>query len=374
MTNTEPVPLRPAVRVRAWRRLLRRGLLVLALALLPGGCETFTPDPAKPHHVANSFRNNHPHAQHGLGDLLKWRWDRLMGRIPPQPDPRTVRFPLAHNDPAWLRANREQITLTWVGHATFLLQVGGLNILTDPQFSERASPFAFMGPQRIMPPGLALEELPPIDVVIVSHNHYDHLDLPSLRRLDRQWAPGHRPRFFVPLGNAPLLAGEGIDDVVELDWWEQATFRGLALHAVPVQHFSARTLFDRNEALWAGWVLEHPRLRFFFTGDTGYSADFLEIGARLGPMDLSAIAIGHYAPRWFMEAMHVNPEEAVRVHKDVRSRFSVGMHWGTFPLTDEPLDEPPRRLAAAAQAAHLAPGSFIVMQHGETRVVPPRAE
>jgi N-acyl-phosphatidylethanolamine-hydrolysing phospholipase D len=210
--------------------------------------------------------------------------------------------------------------------------------------------------------------LPHIDAVVVSHNHYDHLDQDSVRRLAEQ--PGGSPRFFVPLGLKEWFARRGIEDVVELDWWDRLDFNGLELHFVPVQHWSKRTLTDENQSLWGGWVVRHPELSFFFAGDTGYSRDFADIGAKFGGFDVAAIPIGAYAPRWFMQIMHLDPAEAVRVHQDVNARRSVAIHWGTFAnLTDESLYEPPLRLAEELRKAGLSERDFVVLKHGETLAV-----
>lgn len=324
-------------------------------------------DPTKPHHTMNGFRNNHPHDSHEFVDVLKWRWDRLFARSGNGHASHGYHFPVASNDPLYLRHNGQETTLTWIGHSTLLLQLDGLNILTDPHLTERASPLSWMGPKRLVPPGLTFEELPRIDVVLISHNHYDHLDLNTVRRLSRHGGNHHRPRFIVPLGIKAFLEQEGINNIVELDWWQQARFRNLTIHSVPAQHFSARTPFDKNQTLWSGYVVVHPEFRFYFAGDTGYSPDFKTIGARFGPLDLAALPIGAYEPRWFMRAMHVNPEEAIQIHQDVRARYSVAIHWGTFELTDEPMDEPPKRLRAALRYRGISEEDFFVMQHGETR-------
>lgn len=292
-----------------------------------------------------------------------------MGRAPERDDD-AYQVTLADNDPAYLKSNREDSTLTWIGHATLLLQLDGVNILTDPHLTDRAFPplLPWEGPKRLVPPGLDFEDLPDIHVVLISHNHYDHLDLPTLKRLSRQWGPERSPRIYVPLGVKALLESEEIPNVVEMDWWDQERYKELSIHAVPVQHFSRRTPFDGNRTLWAGFVVISDEYRFLFVGDSGYSPDFEEIGKRFGPIDLAAIPIGHYAPRWFLRAIHIDPEEAVRVHQDVRARCSVGIHWGTFLLpTDDPLDEPPQRLRAALLEAGVSQRDFFVMQHGETR-------
>ena len=286
-------------------------------------------------------------------------WQQGVPKIPPG----GWKFPSVRPDLGWLRQNRAESTLTWIGHATFLLQVGGVNILTDPHLTARASPSRLLGPKRWVPPALTLNQLPHIDLVVLSHNHYDHLDTETVRHLYRQ--PGGAPQFYVPLGLARWFASHGIPAVREHDWWQIGHHGELRLTFTPAQHWSARTVWDRNQTLWGGWRLDHPRLSFFFAGDTGYSQDFKDIRARLGPVDLAALPIGAYAPRWFMRASHVDPAEAVQIHLDLEARQSIAMHWGTFVLTDEPLDEPPHRLRAALRAQGLMDEVFRVMQHGE---------
>lgn len=313
----------------------------------------------KPHHTRTGFKNNYAHARRDWGDVAKWIITDY------RPDPREYIFPLAENDPAWLRANRSEPTLTWIGHATFLLQINGKNILTDPHLTKRASPLPFGPPERFVRPGLDFDALPHIDAVVISHNHYDHLDQPTVKRLAAQ--AGGPPQFFVPLGIADWMAAQGIAGAIEMDWWEAADALDLRFHFVPAQHFSSRIGVDRNRTLWGGWVIEAANFRFYFAGDTGYSKDFADIGARFDGIDLAAIPIGAYNPRSIMAFMHVNPEEAVKIHQDVGARRSVAMHWGTFRLTLEPMDEPPQRLAKALEAEGLSPTDFFVMQHGETR-------
>lgn len=338
--------------------------IVFALlgSLLIAACQSYSYDLNKKHHTPDGFVNNYNDVERedGLGGFLDWRWERLSKDI------EEVEFPIVDNDPQFLQQNRTESTLTWIGHATFLLQYEGLNILTDPHFTKRASPVDFAGPSRHTKPGLALKDLPPIDVVIISHNHYDHLDLETVQLL-HEHQKDNPPQYFVPLGLKTWFLDLGVRNVEELDWWDSKPFQEWKIHAVPVQHFSGRSLSDRDKTLWAGWVLEHPNFKFFFAGDTGYSRDFADIGKRFGGFDLSAIPIGAYDPEWFMKPVHVNPEEAVKIHQDVKSRYSVGMHWGTFTLTDEPMEEPPQRLAKALEAQSIPPEFFFVMQHGETR-------
>jgi N-acyl-phosphatidylethanolamine-hydrolysing phospholipase D len=306
------------------------------------------------------FRNNYLHERHGMREFMRFLWN--FARQPVAP----VAFARAQPDAAFLAANRTRPTLTWIGHASFLVQAGGLNVLTDPHFTARASPLRFAGPARLVPPGLALEALPPIDLVLVSHNHYDHLDEGTVRELARRHP---RAVFIVPLGLRRWLRARGIASAIELDWWQAHAGAGFSVTAVPAQHFSGRGAADRNRTLWCGFVLEAGGRRTYFAGDTGYSRDFADIGRRFAPIDLALLPIGAYAPRWFMRPMHVNPEEAVRMHRDLCARQSVAMHWGTFRLTEEPLDEPPRALARALADAGIPPERFAVYRHGEMRVL-----
>lgn len=322
-------------------------------------------DPAKPHHTPEGFRNRYPHDE--KGSFWKWKFEQWRYGAPQIP-PGGWAFPVLRPDVAFIKSNRSVDTLTWIGHASFLLQLDGLNILTDPHLTERASPVSFAGPKRITPPALDFADLPHIDIVIVSHNHYDHMDEETLVRLAAQ--PGGPPRYFVGLGLKRWFDARGIETAVELDWWDSRVVKGVTLHFVPTQHWSKRTLWDENQTLWGGWMIESPRFRFFHAGDTGYSRDFADIRQRFAPIDLAAIPVGGYAPRWFMRINHLDPDEAVAVHKDLAARFSVGMHWGTFPgLTDEPLDEPPKRLAQALAREQISSERFFLMQHGETRLL-----
>lgn len=333
-------------------------------------------DPSKPHHTPEGFRNNYTSSVNkSAAELLRWRREAARQGLPRPPlEP----VPTAAADLAFIHANTgtgaaRQPAVTWIGHVTMLVQAGGLNVLTDPVFGDRASPLAFAGPRRAQPPGVALADLPAIDVVLLSHNHYDHLDASSVEALDRR-AKGST-LFLVPLGLKPWLARRGIGNAVELDWWEHHAVGGSEFHLTPVQHWSARGVGDRNRTLWGGWACFSPGLHWYFSGDSGYTKDFADTGerfaARNGPggFDLALLGIGAYEPRWFMKEQHMNPAEAVQAHKDLRARQSIGVHWGTFSLTDEPLDEPPRALARARTEHGLAETDFSVMKIGETRRV-----
>jgi L-ascorbate metabolism protein UlaG (beta-lactamase superfamily) len=250
--------------------------------------------------------------------------------------------------------------ITFIGHSTFLIQTAAGNILTDPMYSRRAGPFGLFGPTRVRPPAVRFEDLPPISLVLLSHNHYDHCDLPTLRRL----AARFDPQVVTPLGNAPLVRSAGLRKVEELDWWQDARTAPLPVTLTPAQHFSARTPFDRNRALWGGFVFTAGAARIYFTGDTAYTAAFADIPRRLGVIDLALLPIGAYEPRWFMQAVHMNPEEAVQAHVDLGAPLSIGMHFGTFQLTTEGIDEPVGALSAARRTRDIAPWRFDVLPFG----------
>jgi len=252
--------------------------------------------------------------------------------------------------------------VTFIGHATFLIQTAAGNILTDPMYSQRAGPMGVLGPRRVRQPGVRFDDLPAISMVLLSHNHYDHCDLPTLRTLARRFDPV----VITPLGNAALVRSTGIRRVEEIDWWQDATVAALPVTLTPAQHFSARGPFDRNRALWGGFKLIIGGAHVFFAGDSGYAPFFREIRQRLGPIDLALLPIGAYEPRWFMQAVHMNPAEAVQAHLDLEASESVGMHFGTFQLTAEGIDEPERALDEARRASHIPPSRFRTLRFGES--------
>ena len=259
--------------------------------------------------------------------------------------------------------------VTWLGHATLLLQVDQQNILIDPQFSMNAGPTSWLGPKRHIPPPITVEALPPIDWVLVSHNHYDHLDEASIERLlaaGRQH--GKVPRFLVPLGLKRWFEARGIEQVQEIDWWDRVAIGALAIHLVPAQHWSKRTLWDANASLWGGFVVERVASgwKFLYTGDTGYSADFKEIRRRLGPIDFAAVPVGAYLPRDFMKPQHTNPDDAVQIVLDLEAKQAMGVHWGTFGMTQEPFDQVPKDLAEALKAKGLPASRLMLLKQGES--------
>jgi N-acyl-phosphatidylethanolamine-hydrolysing phospholipase D len=268
------------------------------------------------------------------------------------------------------RAEPDMLTLTWVGHTSFLIQMAGLNILIDPIWSERASPLRFVGPRRWVPPGVEFDRLPPIDLVILSHDHYDHLDAPTINRLVHRYPAAI---WYAPLGTADFLRHRGAREVVERDWWGEGSVGSLHLTCVPAQHFSGRTLGKRNSTLWCGWVLRAPDRTVFFAGDTGLHPEFGSIAARCGPIDVAILPIGAYDPRWFMGSVHMNPEDCLKATAALKAAQSgkrlivAAGHWGTFKLTDEPMDEPPALMRQEWRTAGLDNQDLWIMRHGETR-------
>jgi L-ascorbate metabolism protein UlaG (beta-lactamase superfamily) len=312
-----------------------------------------------PHFDGQRFRNPIGPAGRSFWQYLKWVATSRRRRWP-----RALSNPMAAQIPA--RAPAEALAATFINHASFLLQVGGLNLLTDPVYSDRVGPANLAGPKRSRPPGVPFEALPEVHVVLLSHNHYDHLDVATLRRLQERY----RPLIVTPLGNGRFLRRHGCSRVIELDWWESHVLPGqVELLLTPAQHFSSRHFFDRDRTLWGGFVIASGHRRIYFVGDSGYGEHFREIGRRVPDIDLALVPIGAYEPRWFMRLAHINPDEAVRVHLDVRARLSLGMHFGTFQLTDEAIDDPPRALREALPRHGVSTDRFLVPEFGQTVVV-----
>jgi L-ascorbate metabolism protein UlaG (beta-lactamase superfamily) len=323
--------------------------------------------PVSDHCDGERFFNPAPQPQaRSFAALPKWWWQQAFGHEFHR-WPRTMPAPRRPELPTQVAAG--EVVVTFIGHATFLLQFAGFTVLTDPIFADRAGPFGLLGPKRARPPALRREELPPIDVVLVTHNHYDHLDLATLRWLARE----RRPQFVTSLGNRAWLAARGIAPAVELDWWESAAITpALRVTATPAQHFAARSPWDRCRTLWNGFVLHTAAGDVFFCGDSGWGPHFSALRERLGAPDLALLPIGAYEPRWFMIPVHMNPEESVRAHRALGAKRSLGMHFGTFQLTNEAIDEPLRALAAARAAQGVPAADFTTLDFGETRRFPLR--
>ncbi len=300
------------------------------------------------------FNPGHPSTERGFGDLLRWRFGGERAKWAPAPAGRAV--------PA---ERAETLTVTMIGHASVLIQLAGMNLLVDPVWSRRVSPFRWIGPARVNDPGVAFDDLPPIDAVLLTHDHYDHLDLDTLRRLWRR----DRPRFVAPLGNDSVVAREaGGIEVETLDWHGSTGLaEGVAVWLHPANHWSARGLRDRRMALWGGFVLRAPGCLVYVAGDTGYGDGgiFRDVRERHGRPDLAILPIGAYAPRWFMKPQHVDPAEAVQIMQDCGAAQALGVHWGTFQLTDEPRLEPRDRLREEIDRLGLPPGCFVAMEPGD---------
>ncbi len=337
----------------------------------PRNDHTIQPPIPSHHTPTGRFRNPWPGSTpHGLRDVLKWVWDRrTRRRADPTLAPAFPRvaptFPSPH-------AAAGEIVLTWIGHSTFLLQIGSTNILLDPIWSNRASPVTFAGPKRLVAPAVPFDSLPPIDLVILSHDHYDHLDRATVRMLGTSHP---RAEWLAPLGLGSWLRARGVTVTAELDWWQSVKTHDLDITCTPAQHFSGRRPNNRDSTLWCGWVVRAGDRAIFFAGDTGRHPEFSAIATRLGPFDAALLPIGAYDPRWFMQPVHMAPEEAVSAYADIAAanagrpcRF-IATHWGTFKLTDEPMDEPPALTRVEWEKARLDPEMLWVMAHGETRRV-----
>ena len=292
----------------------------------------------------------------GPSDIFRWRvLDRIRGKAPAREPDHGVGAPVRDNDGALVRDLAS--SLTWIGHASFLLRMGGLYVTIDPIWSERIQGVV----RRLARPGVALELVPKIDVVLVSHNHYDHLDLPTLKRI----GPG--ALYVVPLGMASVLRGAGLSHVVELDWWQRHTVGELEVTLVPARHWSMRAPWDRNDSLWGGWLVRGPEGVAYHSGDTGMFEGFREIGKVYGAIDWAMLPIGAYDPTWFMSPQHMGPEEATRAFEIMGAKTLCAMHWGTFKLTDEPMGEPPERARRAFTERKLGDERLHVYDIGEMR-------
>lgn len=337
--------------------LLLSLLALFAAVILITGASLSTPKyrgDKSGHFDGQRFRNSGGAAAKGLVDVLKWMTHRRRG-------PWTRIESVFGKKPSF-RVEGSQMAITFVNHSTLLIQTGGLNILTDPLWSQRASPFSWAGPKRMRPPGIRFEDLPPIDVVLISHNHYDHLDVTTMRLLVAQ----HHPRIFTPLGMKAFMDKKGFTAVVDMDWWEHRIISDqLTLHAVPAQHFSGRGLFDRDASLWCGYMLQFGNQYIYYAGDTGYGPFVQEISKKFQPVALAFLPIGAYLPTWFMSPIHTSPEDAVQMHLDLQAGQSIGIHYGTFPLADDGMEQPKLELARELDARQVPSHEFRALPEGE---------
>ncbi len=308
------------------------------------------------HYDGRFFSNPWMKSNHNFLDVIKWQWTR-----------HPAKWPLWLDDnkkPTLIQPTKQKsLTITFVNQASFYIQTQNLSLLTDPVFSMRTSPVTFAGPKRVRPPGLQISEIPKLDIVLISHNHYDHMDKESIQQLSARF----NPLFIVPLKNKELVQSFGAKRVIELDWWQESQELPLIkVTLVPSQHWSSRGFFDRNTALWGGFVIEADGLNVFFAGDTGYGPHFSWIQKKWPGMDLSILPIGAYEPRWFMGAYHMNPQDAVKAHKDLNARRSIGCHFGTFQLTDEAIDAPLKDLEKAKAIYQIQDEHFQTLMNGES--------
>lgn len=348
-----------------FRRWVNAPLLLL-LSLCTGAALALEAESEMPpHHHNSGFQNPHlDRFDKSLWELIRLRFfsdlriaDQYAQRDRVRHQPASAA--IASPDP-------DSLQISWIGHSSFLIQHRGLTLLTDPIFSRRASPLPFLGPKRLVPLPIGLAELPPVDVVMISHYHYDHLDADSIRAL------GNQPLYLVPLGLKEWFSDLGIagERVVERDWWQSLSIGPTTITATPSQHWSGRGLFDRFDSLWASWHVQIDQRSVWFGGDTGYNpVQFKEIGRRLPPPDVALIPIGAYIPRSFLREQHVDPSEAVKIHQDLRARRSIGMHWATFQLSAEDIDAPEKDLMRAAAEAKLRAEEFRTLAIGETLIV-----
>lgn len=311
------------------------------------------------HYDGYCFQNQNRlvHGKKSLFQVLKWKLSKNEEKdfVEPTANPVEPRLPqVIHPD---------EVFVTFINHATVLIQFQDLTILTDPVFSDYIGPFSLLSCNRFQDPGMSLERIPKIDLVLISHNHYDHLDLPSIRQIQKR----DHPLFVVPLKNGTLLKEAGVEKCIELDWWESYLFNPKhKISLTPAQHWSARGLFDANRALWGGFVLENDFIKLFFAGDTGYASHFREIFQRFGAMDVALLPIGCYQPRWFMQEAHMDPAEAVTAHLDLQSSMSIGIHFGTFKLADEGVMKPATQLIQVLNQNKIPLSRFIAPQNGQT--------
>ncbi|MEM7183936.1 MAG: MBL fold metallo-hydrolase [Spirochaetota bacterium] len=342
-----------------------KSILAFLLVLL-GTCaeSNIQMNQTRRHHVKDGFQNPGKVQDHGFGDFLVWQWQRFWQDTSHLEPEKYANFPIFQKpEIERIRNNKGKFSATWIGHATTLIQIEGKNILTDPIWSQRCSPVSFAGPKRYTQPGIArIEQLPKIHFVLLSHNHYDHLDLPTLKALDKKF----HPLFLVGLKNKQFLSSQGLENIIELDWWDDINRDGLRIVFTPTQHFSARTPFDRNETLWGSYIVQGEKNSFYFAGDTGYFSGFSEIAKKFPNIDLAIVPIGAYEPRWFMKPVHMNPSDAIQAFVDLQAKFMLPIHYSTFVLTDEPLNEPLKKTILGFQKRELQRTALLDLKIGES--------
>ncbi|MBT0811591.1 MBL fold metallo-hydrolase [Litoribacter ruber] len=348
---------------------MKKAAVYLAGALLMGGAGIYAyaykflsgpayKGPKSNHFDGKEFHNLEPTEMKSFPEVLSWQVNRDKGPWPNEIQPVSATVPKS--------AVQTGVEVTFVNHASLLIQGGGVNVITDPIWSERASPVSFAGPERLREPGVKYQDLPAIHAVLISHNHYDHLDLETLTKLKDDFDP----LFIVPLGVDLLLQENGITNVAAMDWFDTIDLpQGGVVHCAPARHFSGRGLGDTNQTLWAGYVVEVAGKKIYFAGDTGYGAFYKLIKERIGAPDLALLPIGAYKPEWFMQPIHMSPEEAVMAHLDLEATQSIGMHFGTFPMADDGQAEPVEDLGLARKKLGIEENEFFALQEGQTHTL-----
>jgi L-ascorbate metabolism protein UlaG (beta-lactamase superfamily) len=337
--------------------------LLLVFASFLNACRSYHVDPTKNYKApfdkkAKRFENTIGSPKNLL-DVIKWKMTAEKKEWPHD----------LSNTPHLLpreRLSEDELSITFINHATVLIQYGPLNILTDPIFSERSSPFSWIGPKRVRPPGLSLSDLPEIDIVLIGHNHYDHLDLPTLKMITGREKQKKAPHFFVGIGNAKLLTEEGFSNVSEMDWDDQWPINNLSIIFTEAQHWSARGIFDRQKTLWGSFIVRGHLGQVYFASDTGYSDHFKRTAQKYGPIKVALLPIGAYEPRWFMKHSHMNPEDAVMAYKDLDAEFALPIHHKTFQLTDEAYDQPMIDLKKSLANENISENLFRELDFGES--------
>ncbi len=309
--------------------------------------------PVTDHFNGHRFKNPSKRSAKGFKDVFKYIRKRQKDKWPKFENPYVRKTKVED-------ANEHEIKIHFVNHSSFLIQIGSVNILTDPIWSEYCSPVPLPMLKRKRPPGIMFDKLPRIDLVLISHNHYDHLDKKTIKRITKT----HDPMAITCLGNANTIKSMGISSVLELDWWQRNQFQNIEIEAVPANHFSSRGTFDRNTSLWCGFIIRSGKKQIYFVGDTGYGSTFNTIGQKYGAMDLSLIPIGAYKPRWFMSPIHISPQEAVQLHKDVKSKKSIAMHYGTFALADDSPDRAINEFKTARDLESISEDEFLILEEG----------
>ena len=343
-------------------------VILLSLLVLIVGCCSFSGPSYKgaetEYFNGTRFVNQEGEQSRGFWDMMKWSLSRESGTWLDWID-------APYGEPPAQFVSGDSLVVTFINHSTTLIQTQGLNILTDPVWSDIVSPVSWIGPTRRRPPGIKFDDLPPIHLVLISHNHYDHCDLPTLIRIKN----AHNPKFIISLGNKPLLEAEGITNVEEMNWWDVSQIsQQVRVHSVPARHFSMRGICDRNTTLWCGYVIEASSGPIYFAGDTGFGIHFEQIYKRFGKMRLSMIPIGAYRPRWFMAEVHTSPEEAVKAHLILKSQRSIPIHFGTFKQADDGMTEPIEDLQKAMLELGVSPNVFMLPNHGAAVPIPPVSE